>query len=189
MLGVMVDLGLDWWVMTLIASVVAVAATAALLFAARPALRAVAAALAIEAVAIAVVAPFVMETSSSTSAMSASEFASRADANCAALYKVFAAAGNPSTPEQIGANLDRIIPAFWYRVAAQGTLVPPPNERRTAARWMSAMSALGAGLEALGRAANNHDAAGVKAAGARVSASTALSTKLSKQLGLKVCFS
>src|SRR5437899_3223104 len=122
LLGVMVDLGWAWWVTTAIAAGVAVATGAVALLARRSDVRAVAAVLAVEGVAIAVVAPFVMqENTSGRSAMHASpsampaasltraEFAQRADANCTAFGKAYAAAGNPETPAAIGRQLDRIM--------------------------------------------------------------------------------
>ncbi len=189
MVGVMIDLGWTWWVSTLIAAGVAVAAGTTVLLTKRTDVRAAAALLAVEAVALGVASPFVMKNGSHVSAMSSSEFVSRADANCAAVNQAFAAAGNPSTPGQIGAKLDRIMPAVWRGVAEQGTLVPPSGLRATGEQWMSAMSAVGTDLESLGRAANKHDSAGVNAASARLSGSTAQSTRLSRALGLKVCFS
>jgi hypothetical protein len=197
MVGVMVDLGWPWWVTTITAVCVVMAAAAAYVVAHDPAVRAVAAVLAVEGIAIAVIAPFVMDENSSaaTTAMHAQrsltrqEFARRADANCTAVQRAFAAAGNPQTPAAIGAKLGRLMPAFIHGLARQGMLVPPPSERETAHRWMNAMAAFGANLEALGRAARESDTKGVQTAGARVATSAARSAALSKQLDLKVCFS
>jgi hypothetical protein len=46
-----------------------------------------------------------------------------------------------------------------------------------------------ADFEALGRAGRSRDTAGVKAANARLAVDDARSARLSKELGLKVCFS
>jgi quercetin dioxygenase-like cupin family protein len=60
-IGVMVDLGTPWWVITLIALAVVVSAGVAFLISRNAALRAIAAILAVQGIAIAIVAPFVME--------------------------------------------------------------------------------------------------------------------------------
>jgi len=103
--------------------------------------------------------------------------------------KAFAAVGNPQTPAEIGRKLDRIMSVFSNGLARQGALAPPPAERATAQHWMNAMTAFADDYEALGHAGAAHDAAGVKAASTRVAKDAARSARLSKQLGLKVCFS
>jgi len=202
LLGVMVDLGWPWWVTTLIALSVSTACTVVFVMSRDVAVRAVVATLAVQGIVLAVVAPFLMkENSSGSTAMHASppamkatsltraEFARRADANCTAVNKAFVAAGNPQTPAAIGRKLDVIMPAFSHGLARQGALAPPPAERATAQHWMNAMSAFADDYEALGHAGTAHDAAGVKAAGAKAAKDAALSARFSKQLGLKVCFS
>jgi mannose-6-phosphate isomerase-like protein (cupin superfamily) len=61
MLGVMVDLGWPWWVTTLIAAGVVVAASIAFALSRNPAVRGIAALLFVQGVVIAIVAPFVMD--------------------------------------------------------------------------------------------------------------------------------
>ena len=61
MLGVMVDLGWPWWVTTLIAAGVVVAASIAFALSRNPVVRGIAALLFVQGVAIAIVAPFVMD--------------------------------------------------------------------------------------------------------------------------------
>jgi quercetin dioxygenase-like cupin family protein len=78
--AVMVDLGWPWWVTSLIAVGVTVAAGVAFLGARNPAVRAVAALLALQGVAIAIAAPFVMDEDGRDEAgMTAVEPASPAD--------------------------------------------------------------------------------------------------------------
>ena len=80
--GVMVDLGVPWWVITAIAVVVAITAAAVFIGNHRAAVRAVAVTLVLQAVAIGVVAPFVMdEDKNEPPAMTqaTSQSASRAD--------------------------------------------------------------------------------------------------------------
>jgi quercetin dioxygenase-like cupin family protein len=60
-IGVMIELGIPWWVITLIALSVVVIAVVAYVASRNVALRAIAAVLAVQGVAIAIVAPFVMD--------------------------------------------------------------------------------------------------------------------------------
>jgi quercetin dioxygenase-like cupin family protein len=61
MLGVMVDLGWPWWVTTLLAAGVVVAASIAFVLSRNPVVRGIAALLFVQGVVIAIVAPFVMD--------------------------------------------------------------------------------------------------------------------------------
>ena len=198
----MVDLGWPWWVTTTIAACVA---AAALVFVLRhaPVLRAVSAVLGVQAVAIAVIAPFVMDDGASgASAMrqssdagamlSRAEFARRADGNCAAVNTRVARLGAWPAPADLRATaafLDDVIPIVESGVRDQGTLRAPPGEKRTAAAWMHSMAAVGKGLDTARESAKAGDHAGVRAGYRASDAASARSAALSKQLGLKICFS
>jgi hypothetical protein len=191
----MVDLGWPWWVTTLIAAGVALAAVLAFVQTRRATIRAVAALLVLEAVAIAVIAPFVMKThhKAGATAMSAGplshiEFAQRADANCSKLNTFIATLGNPKTPAGIEGLLDRLLPEFWRKIVAQGELKAPSDEQATARQWMNAMAAYGRDQEALRTAASHHDTKAMGRANASAGADAKEGGRLSKELGMHVCF-
>jgi hypothetical protein len=199
----MVDLGWPWWVTTTIAACVAAAR--------RPRLRAPTRACSARGfrgarspgVAIAVIAPFVMDDGASgASAMrqssdagamlSRAEFARRADGNCAAVNTRVARLGAWPAPADLRATaafLDDVIPIVESGVRDQGTLRAPPGEKRTAAAWMHSMAAVGKGLDTARESAKAGDHAGVRAGYRASDAASARSAALSKQLGLKICFS
>lgn len=204
-LAVMVDLGWPWWVTSLIAASVVVVTCAVALLARRLDVRAVAAVLAIEGVAIAVIAPFVMqENASGRSAMHASpsamhaasltraEFARRADANCEAVdrfnstFKTWPKATELAATARV---LDRWIPFFNKALGDQARLRPPANEQSIATAWMHSMTAIGHANQTVRDSAKAGDIRGVRAGYKASDAAVARSTTLSKQLGLKVCFS
>ena len=189
-MGIMVDLGWSWWVSTIIAASVAVACSAGFAFARSPLARGVLATLAIEGLVLAVIAPAVMEENrASTRAMTAAAFAARADANCAALNKFAATLGKPTTPPAIATQLDKLIPAFWEKIAAQAALAPPAGKAPVVATWMHAMAAYGGDLEQIHSAARRGDTKAIARANAKLSADGATSARASRRLGLKVCFS
>lgn len=186
----MVDLGWSWWVSTIIAASVAVASAAGFAFARSPLARGVLATLAVEGLVLAAIAPAVMkENSASTRAMTAAAFAARADANCAALNKFAATLGKPTTPPAIATQLDKLIPAFWEKIAAQGALAPPAGKAPVVGTWMQAMAAYGGDLEQIHSAALRGDTKAMARANAKLSADGAASARASRRLGLKVCFS
>jgi len=153
-------------------------------------MRAAAALLAVEAVALAVASPFVMkENSASTRAMSPTAFASRADANCAALNRFATTLGNPTAPPAIAKKLDKLLPAYWEKVAAQGTLAPPAGKAPVVGTWMHAMAAYGGDLQQIDSAAQRGDAKAMTNANAKLNADGDASARASRRLGLKVCFS
>lgn len=202
-LGISVDLGWPWWVTTIIAVCVTAAACVVFVLAARPVVRAVAAVLAIQGIAIAVIAPFVMDANGglSPSAMRAAtpsatlthaEFVRRADANCAAVDRFANSLGEWPEAKDLPATaalLDKFVPFMADKVYAQGTLRPPGAEQATATAWMHSMTASKNALETVRYSAKAGDRAGVLAGYGAADAADAKSTVLSKQLGLKVCFS
>jgi hypothetical protein len=192
----MVDLGWPWWVTTLIAAGVALLAGWAFVRTSRATIRAVTALVLLEAIAIAVIAPFVMEDADGTNggramsagSLSSTDFAQRADANCSELYSFIATLGNPKTPAGIERQMDRLLPEFWRRILAQGELEPPSDQQATAGQWMNAMGAFGRDYEALRAAASGRDTNAMERANASAGAHAKESARLSKELGLRVCF-
>ena len=192
----MVDLGWPWWVTTLIAAGVGLLAAMALVRSRRTTIRAGATLVLVEAIAIAVIAPFVMEdvdeasggAAMSSGSLNSTDFAQRADANCRELYSFIATLGNPKTPAGIEDQLDRLLPEFWRRILAQGQLEPPPDQQTTAGQWMNAMGAFGRDYEALRAAASRRDANAMERANASAGAHAKESARLSKELGMRVCF-
>jgi hypothetical protein len=196
MLAVMVDLGWSWWVTTLIAACVALLAALAFVRTRRATIRTVAAVVLFEAIAIGIVAPFVMKSNKSTSGTSAmssgssggADFAQKADGNCSALNSYVATLGNPKTPAGIERQMDQLLPAFWRKIVAQGELAVPPDKQPTARKWMHAMAAVGGDYEALRAAAARRDAAAMGRANSSAGAHATDAARLSKELGMHVCF-
>lgn len=192
----MVDLGWPWWVTTLIAAGVALLAGLAFVRASRATIRTVAAIVLLEAIAIAVIAPFVMEDADDTNggpamssvSLSSTDFAQRADANCSELNSFIATLGNPKTPAGIERQMDTLLPEFWRKILAQGELEPPPDRQATAGQWMNAMGAFGRDYEALRAAASRRDMNAMERANASAGVHAKDSARLSKELGLRVCF-
>jgi hypothetical protein len=203
--AVMVDLGWPWWVTSLIAAGVVAAALIAFAVSRRPAVRGIAAVLIVQGVASALVAPFVMDEDedrdgspamASPAAMSGGtenplsreEFVRQADANCRELGQFAAALGNPTTSAGIARKMDRMMPEFWSRIAAQARLTPPMSQGAMAEQWMNAMAAVGSDFEALRNAAKRKDMAALQAANRSSAVHSKEAARLSSQLGLKVCF-
>ena len=192
----MVDLGWPWWVTTLIAAGVALLAAMAFARSRRTTIRAVTALVLLEAIAIAVIAPFVMEDADnsnggpamSADSLSSTDFAQRADANCSELNSFIATLGNPTTPAGIERQMDRLLPEFWRKILAQAELEPPSDQQATAGQWMNAMGAFGRDYEALRAAASGRDTSAMERANASAGAHAKESARLSKELGLRVCF-
>jgi hypothetical protein len=195
-LGVTVDFGWPWWVTTIIAVAVAVAAVVAFFATHHPVARGVFATLAVQGVVLAAVAPAIMDDGDggSMSAMQPSaqltdaEYARQADANCASLNKFAATLGNPTTLPATANMLDRLMPALWNAWMQQGLLQPPPEERQVAGQWMGTMRSYASSLEGVRYAARRGDQEGVNAANARVSRHAQEAGRLSSQLGMEVCF-
>jgi hypothetical protein len=193
--AVMVDLGWPWWVTTLIAAGVALVAAWAFVRTRRTTIRAVAALILLEAIGIGVVAPFVMEDSDDASgspmAMSSgngTEFAMKADANCREFGEFAATLGNPKTPAGIERQMDRFLPAFGQAIVAQGELEAPSDGRVEARQWMRAMAAVGQDYESLRAAASRRVPKAMERANERAETHAMESARLSKQLGMRVCF-
>lgn len=192
----MVDLGWPWWVTTLIAAGVALLAALAFARTRRTTVRAVAALVVLEAVAIAVIAPFVMEDSDnmngsaamSSAALSSGDFAEKADANCREFGEFAATLGNPKTPAGIERQMDQFLPEFWRAIVAQQDLQAPAEQQATARQWMHAMAAFGGDYESLRAAASRRDAKAMERANASANVHVEASSRLSKQLGMRVCF-
>jgi hypothetical protein len=194
-LAVSVDLGWPWWVTTIIAAAVAVAAGLAFVVTRHPLARGVLATLAVQGVVLAAVAPALMDNGDgSMSAMqpstqlTAAEYARQADANCARVYKFAATLGKPKTLPAAANMLDRLLPAFWNAWLEQGLLQPPPEEQQVARQWMGAMRSYASSLEGVRHAARRGDQHGVNAANLLVNRHAQETGGLSSQLGMKVCF-
>ena len=195
-LAVSVDLGWPWWVTTIIAAAVAVAAVVAFFVTRHPLARGVVATLAVQGVVLAAVAPALMDDggAGSTAAMEPSteltsaDYARQADANCARFSKFAATLGNPSTLPGTASMFYRMMPAFWNAWMEQGLLRPPLEERPVAGRWMNAMRSYGSNLEAVGYAAARGDKQGVNNANRLANRQAQEAARLSSRLGMKVCF-
>ncbi len=195
-LAVSVDLGWPWWVTTIIAAAVALAAGVAFFVKRHPLGRGILATLAVQGVLLAAVAPAVMDNGDggSMSAMQPSarltkaDFARLADANCARLNKFAATLGNPTTLSGTTKTFDRLLPAFWNAWMQQGLLRPPPEGRPVVRRWMSAMRSYGSSLEGVRYAARRGDQEGMNAVKLLVNRHAQEGGRLSSQLGMKVCF-
>jgi len=191
-LAVSVDLGWPWWVTTIIAAAVAVAAVVAFFVTRHPLARGVLATLALQGVVLAAVAPALMDDggAGSTAAMEPSaDYARQADANCARFSKFAATLGNPSTLPGTASMFYRMMPAFWNAWMEQGLLRPPLEERPVAGRWMNAMRSYGSSLEAVRYAAARGDKQGVNDANRLANRQAQEAARLSSRLGMKVCFS
>ncbi|MEP7225019.1 MAG: hypothetical protein ABI783_08680 [Actinomycetota bacterium] len=194
-LAVTVDLGWPWWVTTIIAVAVALAAAIAFFLTGHPVGRGILATLAVQAVVIAGVAPAIMDDGSgSMSAMQSSarltkaEFARRADATCTRLNEFAATLGDPTTLSGTAKMLDGLIPTLWNAWMQQGLLRPPPEERPVVRRWMTAMRSYASSLEGVRYAARRGDQEGMNAANGLVNRHAQEGGRLSSQLGMKVCF-
>jgi hypothetical protein len=194
-LAVSVDLGWPWWVTTIIAAAVAVAAGFAFVVTRHALARGILATLAVEGVVLAGVAPAVMDDDGgSTSGMQPTAeltqagFARRADATCDRLYKFAATLGNPTTLPGTATMLDRLTPAAWNAWRQEGLLRPPLETRPVVGRWMNTMRSYISSLEAVRYAARGGDQEGVNAANSLVNRHGQEAGRLSSQLGMKVCF-
>jgi hypothetical protein len=193
-LAVSVDLGWPWWVTTIIAAAVALAAGVAFFLTRHPFGRGILATLAVQGVVLAAVAPAIMDDGGSMSAMQSSgqltkaEFARRADANCTRLNKFAATLGRPTTLSGTAKMLDGLMPALWNAWMQQGLLRPPPEDRPVVTRWMSAMRSYASSLEGVRYAARRGDQEGMNAANGLVNRHAQEGGRLSSQLGMKVCF-
>lgn len=193
--AISVDLGWPWWVTTTIAVAVAVAAGVGFFVTRYPLARGVLATLAVQGVVLAAIAPTVMnDNGGSTSAMRADaqltkmEYAHQADANCTRFGKFAETLGNPKTLPGTAKMLDRLIPFFLDALVQQGMLMPPPEERPVAARWMIAMTSHLSSLQSVRAAASLGDQNGVNAANALGNRYAQESATLSSRLGMKVCY-
>ena len=137
--------------------------------------------------AAAVAAPFVMEAAEDR--LTKEEYATKADANCEAFNRFAATLGPANTLPETERYMNRLLPEFWRSVEKQGELVPPESEQRAAGQWMNAMEDLGHDFEDIRDAAQRGDPSGVAAANRRSARHVNDSTRLSKQLGMRVCFS
>lgn len=184
----------DWWITTTVALPLAAVALAVAFFAQRRELKGALLLVALVAVGLGIAAPFVMgKSGSSRSAMggerlTAQEFARWADATCRRLGQSPAWSLKPKTIVGTARQLNVLAPAIRNGVRAQSRLRPPSEEQATAGRWMGAMSAFADDYEAARAAAKRGDARGVKSAFRRSNVHAAQSARLSKQLGLSVCF-
>jgi hypothetical protein len=84
--------------------------------------------------------------------------------------------------------LDQLLPTLWQKIVEQGQLQPPAREQPTAAQWMNAMAAYARDLEALRIAASHSDTKAMGSANASAGTDAKESGRLSKALGMHVCF-
>lgn len=195
-LAVAVDLGWPWWVTTITAVVVAVASVLGFFVTRHSLARGVLATLAVQGVVLAAVAPVLMDNGHGgsmsamqrTAQLTRSEFARRADANCARLNAFAATLGNPTTLPGTAKKLDRLMPALWGAWLEQGLLQPPSEERPVVRQWMSAMRSYASSLEGVRYAAKRGDEEGAGVANALVGRHAQEGGRLSSQLGMNVCF-
>jgi hypothetical protein len=118
-------------------------------------------------------------------------FAKNADANCAALGKLIAPLGNPTTLPGIAHKLTIAIPAFTMALRAQAELATfdtPGGKATVVSQWMAAMTNYLNEMGAIQAAAAAGKAADVTKANARLTTIGTRAAGLSKQLGLHVCF-
>jgi hypothetical protein len=127
-------------------------------------------------------------TAMSAGALNRTEFAQRADTNCRELGEFASKLGNPKTAAGIEQQMDRLLPELWRKIVAQGKLQAPPDEQATAGQWMDAMAAYGRDQEALRTAASRRDAKAIGRANASAAIDATESARLSKELGMRVCF-
>jgi hypothetical protein len=195
-LAVTVDLGWPWWVTTIIAASVAVAAGVAYFVTRHPLARGVLAILAVEGVLLAAIAPMIMDdgdgdsmsASQSSAELTKEDFARRADRNCARLNEFAETLGNPTTLSGTAKKLDRLMPALWDAWMQEGMLRPPREQRAVVSRWMSAMRSYASSLEGVRYAARRRDQDAMNAANLLVNRNAQEAGVLSSQLGMTVCF-
>jgi hypothetical protein len=175
-----------WWVSTGVALVVVGVALLLLVRSRTSRMRIVMCVVLAAALVAAVAAPFVMGPDDR---LTKEEYARKADANCEAFNRFAATLGPANTLPETERYMNRLLPEFRKAVENQGDLVPPESEQRAAGQWMDAMEALGHDFEDIRDAAQQGDQSGVVAANGRSAGHIDASTRLSKQLGLRVCFS
>jgi hypothetical protein len=119
------------------------------------------------------------------------DFATAADANCAALGKLIAPLGNPTSLPGIAHKLSIVVPAFTMALRAQAELVTfdtPAGDAALASRWMAAMTSYGREMAAIRTAAAAGQAGAATKANAKLTTIGGQAAAQSKQLGLHVCF-
>ena len=175
-----------WWVSTGVALVVAGVALLLLVRSRTSRVRIVMCVVIAAALAAAIAAPFVM---GADDRLTRQEYATKADANCEAFNRFAATLGPANTLPETERYMNRLLPEFRKALEKQGVLVPPKSHERAAGQWMNAMEALGHDFEDIRDAAQHGDQSGVAAANGRSAGHIDASTRLSKQLGMRVCFS
>jgi hypothetical protein len=118
-------------------------------------------------------------------------FATAADANCAALGKLIAPLGNPTKLPGIAHKLSIAVPAFTMALRAQAELIlfdTPSGKAPIAAKWMAAMTNYGQQMSKVEAAAAAGKAKAVTTANTKLTTIGGKAATLSKQLGLSVCF-
>jgi hypothetical protein len=118
-------------------------------------------------------------------------FATNADANCAALNNLIAPLGNPTTLPGIAHKLSIAVPAFTMALRAQAELVTfntPAAVATLAPKWMAAMASYLHEMATIRAAAVAGRGDAATKANPRLTAIGAQAAALSKQLGLHVCF-
>jgi len=118
-------------------------------------------------------------------------FTKAADANCAALGKLLAPLGNPTTLPKIAYKLAVAVPAFTMALRAQAVLVTfdaPAGKASLVSKWMKSMRSYLGEMSTLHAAAAAGKAGAVTRANTRLTALGGQASTVSKQLGLHVCF-
>jgi hypothetical protein len=124
----------------------------------------------------------------SAGTLNRADFAKRADANCRKFGEFAATLGNPKTPAGIERQMDRMLPEFWRSYVQQQDLEPPAGQEESSQEWMHAMAAFGRDYEALRAAASRRDQGAMRRANAKANDDATESARLSKELGMRICF-
>jgi hypothetical protein len=118
-------------------------------------------------------------------------FQTNADSNCAALGKLIAPLGNPTTLPGIAHKLSIAVPAFTMALRAQAELITfdtPAADAALAAKWMASMTSYLREMSAIRAAATAGQGNAATKANARLTMVGVQAAALSKQLGLHICF-
>jgi hypothetical protein len=140
------------------------------------------------AAALCAVAFGVAATSAVADQVTQASFVRAADGNCAALGKLLAPLGNPTTLPGIANKLTIAVPAFTMALRAQAELAAPSGEAGLVGRWMTTMAGYENEMVKIKAAATAGNSAGVTSANTKLGAIGTNAAALSKQLGLHVCF-
>ena len=119
------------------------------------------------------------------------DFATNADANCAALGKLIAPLGNPTTLPGIAHKLSIAVPAFTMALRAQAELATfntPAGNAALVSKWMATMTSYLHKMATIRAAAAAGQGSAATKANAKLTTLGSQAASLSKQLGLHICF-